>query len=271
MNLSNRTAREGHQSLMDYPDVIGFIHPNQNKNRSQLELLPPYKAAMSRLSLQSYYWLICLCKEGGSLTKAMPSFGGLGLKNQQNGAQLALKLAKLEKIDKDFLHLSGIETEINLPVLDIKPCLNQELEMQAAALTREEAGQNDPLYQKALKHHGEICPGLALGVQMAKVARQVFGELQTEKLTLKVKGLACFADTLQGLAGARIANPCRFIYLGDGPYSGCIWRKDKLILQTTSFWPNLAGMKAQEILEMKSDTLFNSEVTNLSAKKQFAD
>jgi formylmethanofuran dehydrogenase subunit E len=161
---------------------------------------------------------------------------------------------KLVKVDGDEIHVSGLDAAQGTPVLDIKPYSEGDIVFSA----KMPAGHvrvrpEEEMYRaRALKHHGEACLGLELGVKMAAMAETHFGWIQDPDLQLEIKGDACLADVLQGLTRARLANPARFIYTGKAEQTEVIWTKNGSVMQFTV----RPGLTSAEIKEKNAAELF---------------
>lgn len=245
---------------------------------SCLEICPDYLDAMTNMSLHSHFWILCwldqadrqFLKEEYPLEedkKIIPTeIGVFGIRSPARPNPISLTLVKLEKIEGNLLYVSGLDIFAGTPVLDIKPYFYKDIlfsPLSPYIKGPKRKNIKERLYKRALRHHEEACSGLAMAVQMAVKAEEVFGNLQHPQLTLKVKGSPCLADTLQGLCLARLANPPRFIYLGEHDIPLCIWRKGNTILQTTCACPELSKASGAEILAMDNALLIHGDKTEL--------
>ncbi len=289
MGEAPNKGRPEYGFISKYPlKIIGYGQPQNIKASGLyspagacLEILPEYEDALTNIHYHSHLWIISWQDKAEGLTlktdlpleenkKIIPTvFGSFAARGLNRPNSISLNLVKLEKAEKRLLFVSGLNIPENTPILDIKPYTEKDIIFSPKSpYIKGEDKKNikEYLYKKAFLHHGEECSGMALGVQMAVKAEETFGDLQNPELTLKIKGSACLADTLQGLSKARFSNPPRFVYTGESPISSCIWRKGNLILQTNCLSPEFNKSNPREIMENQSDYLLHVEKIDLGSK-----
>ena len=148
-----------------------------------------------------------------------------------------MTLVRLERVEDNLLYVSGLDAIAGTPVLDIKPYYEQEIvfsPITSYIRPKKREMRQEIFLKQGLNHHGEKCAGLLLGVRMALIADEYFGQLNTRELKLTVNGSACLADVLQGLSNARLANPSRFRFKESSELEQSIWEKDGKILSITA-------------------------------------
>ncbi|MFZ5976013.1 MAG: hypothetical protein ACOYU3_11605 [Bacillota bacterium] len=76
-----------------------------------------------------------------------------------------------------------------------------------------------------------------------------------DNVSVRVRGANCFADVIQGITNARLANPPRFSFESDG-LCACEWMKDSMVMTTVSKLRPVEGYTHKEILDMDGERLF---------------
>ena len=192
---------------------------------SQLVLEPQYEPALKNLAQNSHIWVICLFKHRKELkmqtrptqiNPAIDSFGVLALRSPSHPNPLALTLTKLVKVEGSTIYVEKLDAFNGTPILDIKPYLERD---SIFSPRLPDIRHVDPLRRQnhlltiALNHHQETCAGLALAVRVIGWLEQYYSINPLDlQLKLHTTGNACWADSLQGLTRARLANPPRFVY-----------------------------------------------------------
>jgi tRNA-Thr(GGU) m(6)t(6)A37 methyltransferase TsaA len=210
-----------------------------------IRIFPDFSPAMHRIEEHNYFWVLCwfhqadrsiLRSRPAQVNSQLPEYGVFGLRTAARPNPIALSLVKLEKIVDDTIYVSGMDAINGTAVLDIKPYFESDIVFSPKTpyIRPKEYMMRVNLFRKqALFHHGENCCGLELGVQMALVADEHFGQIQCPDVELTVYGDPCVADVLQGLTRARLANPARFTYLKNAGPTRVIWKKaDKTLIIT---------------------------------------
>ncbi|MBP2638340.1 MAG: hypothetical protein H6Q72_4247 [Firmicutes bacterium] len=203
-----------------------------------IHIKPEYQPALYRISEHSHLWVLSWFDQADrSILRVVPSkvnpdlpeYGVFGLRSAARPNPIALTVVKLEKVEDGRLVVSGMDAVDGTPVLDIKPYFEADIVFSPTTPylpPREYQTRKAQLYKQALAHHGESCVGLELAVKMALLVEGHFGQLQSPELKLTVEGDACFADVLQGLTRARLANPSRFCYCDDVVHRKVYWVKN---------------------------------------------
>lgn len=203
-----------------------------------IRLRPDYEPALLRVREHSHLWILTwfhqtnrsiLRVRPSKVNPAMPEYGVFALRSAARPNPIALTLVTLDKADGCDLYVSGLDAVDGTPVLDIKPYFEEDIVFSPLTpyIPPSDSGIRAMLLRnQALNHHGEACLGLELGVKMALLAEERFGQLQSPELSLSVTGDPCLADVLQGLTRARLANPPRFTYGAATGDSRVMWTKN---------------------------------------------
>ncbi len=203
-----------------------------------IRLRPDYEPALLRIREHSHLWILTwfhqtkrsiLRVRPSKVNPDMPEYGVFSLRSAARPNPIALTLVTLYKVDGCDLYVSGLDAVDGTPVLDIKPYFEEDIVF--SPLTpyippSDRDTQARLLRGQALTHHGEACLGLELGVRMALLAEERFGQLQSPALAISVAGDPCLADVLQGLTRARLANPPRFSFTASEGANVVTWSKN---------------------------------------------
>lgn len=204
---------------------------------SVIHIKPEYEPALYRIGEHSHLWILSWFGEANrSVLRVVPSkvnpdlpeYGVFGLRSAARPNPIALTVVKLEKVEDGRLTVSGMDAVDGTLVLDIKPYFEADIVFSSTTPylpPREYQTRKAQLCKQAVAYHGEHCLGLELAVKMALLVERHFGQLQSPDLKLTVSGDACFADVLQGLTRARLANPVRFCYRNHGTQRKVHWEK----------------------------------------------
>jgi len=204
-----------------------------------IKINPEYLPAMQRMTEHNHFWILCWFHNANRSLLQMhytamdKTYGVFGARTPGRPNPIALTLVKLEKIDGDEIHVSGLDAAQGTPVLDIKPYFEADIVFSPQTPHMCLHSRQEIFYKQALRHHGETCLGLELGVKMAVLAEERLGQLQAPDLMVMLKGDACLADVLQGLTRARLANPTRFTYNGKAEQTEVTWTKNGSVMQVT--------------------------------------
>lgn len=189
-----------------------------------IRVFPPFVGALERIEEYSHLWILTWLHEASrDVTTAVPAkvnpyarkFGVFALRSPARPNPIALTLVKLERIQDNILFVSGMDAVDGSPVLDIKPYFEHDIVFSPRSpqiTPLDDKVLKDTLLNQALTHHGEVCPDLLMAVRMAAVADKLLGYIKSPKIQVQACGSACFADSLQGLCRAKLANPARFEY-----------------------------------------------------------
>ncbi|KLU59091.1 S-adenosyl-L-methionine-binding protein [Peptococcaceae bacterium CEB3] len=235
---------------------------------ARIEVFPAYSPALHRISENSHLWLLTWFEQAardvlqtvpGKVNSALGSYGVFALRAPARPNPIALTLVRLVSVQGNTLEVLDLDAVDGTPVLDIKPYFERDIVFSAqtsgiVAHSRKLA--QDVLWQQALNHHREICPDVYLAVRSALAAQAVFGNLRADDLFLEVHGSPCLADTLQGLTGARLANPPRFVYHPGKPPGSSIWRKGERVLTLNA----RRSLGQEEYQRLRDEDIFDQEL-----------
>lgn len=189
-----------------------------------IRVFAPFVGALERIEEYSHLWVLTWFHEARrDVITAVPAkvnpyarkFGVFALRSPARPNPIALTLVKLERIQENVLCVTGMDAVDGSPVLDIKPYFEHDIVFSSRSpqiSPLDEKILKDALLKQALTHHGETCADLLMAVRMALIADKLFGYIKSPKVQVQACGSACFADSLQGLCRARLANPARFEY-----------------------------------------------------------
>ncbi len=240
--------------------AVGVIHaddlPPERLRLGQeaaIEIFDPYLPALKGLRDHAYFWVLCwLDRSDRSVLQVDPlhrqgegPYGVFGMRAPVRPNPISLTLVKLLDMEGNMLRVDGLDVFDKTPVVDIKPYIKGDVIFSPPAPfrpLREDGFMERYLYKKALRHHQEDCADLALAVRMALLAGERLGDVSADDVRVRVTGSACFADVIQGLTHARLANPPRF-FRESGPRNACVWEKGNLRLITAAK-SGLAGTAA---------------------------
>ncbi|SDD58735.1 TrmO family methyltransferase domain-containing protein [Sporomusa acidovorans] len=243
---------------------VGLLHPvgeviSEWEDAIRIiKINPEYLPAMQNMNEHSHFWILCWFHNANrsllqmGYTALNKTYGVFGVRTPARPNPIALTLVKLEKIAGDEIHVSGLDAAQGTPVLDIKPYFEADIVFSPKTPHMRLHSRQEVFYKQALRHHGEACPGLELGVKMAVLAEERLGQLQAPDVTLMLQGDACLADVLQGLTRARLANPTRFTYNGKAEQTEVTWTKNGSIMQFTV----RPGLTPADIKEKNAEKLF---------------
>lgn len=207
-----------------------------------IEVMPEYVEALQGLEENSNIWVLSwfhkaprdmLKAKPGKVNPELPEYGVFALRSYARPNPIGLSLVKLERVDGHKVYVRGLDAVGGTPVLDIKPYFENDTIF--SPLTPYIKGKSREMRQgmirkHALVHHGEECLDMLIGVRMAAIAEDHFGQLNCSDLLVKVQGSPCLADTIQGVSRARFANPPRFTYINMDNGSETVWTKNSRTL-----------------------------------------
>ncbi len=195
-----------------------------NGNTCIVKIKPEYVPALLRIEENSHIWILCWFHKARrdtlqvtplKVNPNLPKYGVFAVRAFMRPNPIALTLVKLIKVENGLLYVEGMDAIVGTPVLDIKPYYEREIIFSARTsyLKFDDDDKRLNWHRKTAYDHTQK-EGLALemGVRMAMLAEDRFGQLQDETLTLKVEGSGELADTLQGITRARFSNPPRFTF-----------------------------------------------------------
>ncbi|MCG9967206.1 tRNA (N6-threonylcarbamoyladenosine(37)-N6)-methyltransferase TrmO [Pelotomaculum terephthalicicum JT] len=212
---------------------VGIVHSSYNNpetipmqsHTATIEILPAYVQGLLRIEAHSHLWILSWFHKArrdllrtvpGRVNANAPEYGVFGLRAAGRPNPIGLSLVELIKVEKNILHVRGLDAVDGSPVVDIKPYFEHDIIFSPRApyiMPQDKKIRYRILFKQAYNHHQEECRDLQLALRMAMVAEDEFGKLNSPELIVSVKGSGCLADTIQGLFRARLANPARFAYL----------------------------------------------------------
>lgn len=203
-----------------------------------IEIFPEYQRGLLRIEENSHLWIQMwfhqakrdvLSTVPGKVNSGLPEYGVFAIHAVSRPNPVALSLVRLLQVKDNLLYVGDLDAIDGTPVLDIKPYYEQEIVFSPGTpyiRPKKREMRQEIFVKQALNHHQEKCSGLLLGVRMALIADEYFGQLNTRDLKLTVNGSPCLADVLQGLSNARLANPPRFKYNEELGSEQSIWEKN---------------------------------------------
>ncbi len=210
-----------------------------------IEIFSEYQQGLLRITENSHLWIQMWFHKAdrdllkvvpGKVNSDLPEYGVFAIRAIGRPNPIGLTLVGLERVEDNLLYVSGLDAIEGTPVLDIKPYYEQEIVFSPHTpyiRPKKREMRQEIFLKQALNHHQEKCAGLLLGVRMALIADDYFGQLNTSELKITVSGSACLADVLQGLCNARLANPPRFRYNDASELEQSVWEKDGKLLTIT--------------------------------------
>jgi tRNA-Thr(GGU) m(6)t(6)A37 methyltransferase TsaA len=187
---------------------------------AQVELFPQYADGLLRLEKHSHIWVLAWL-EGAErdvlqvtprgVTDPGPDglHGVFAVRSPARPNPIGLTAARVLSRQGLTLELVRLDFADGTPVIDLKPYfLSRDLVFSAfnAPIGRPATRQavRDSLLMQALSFHGELCPGLALGVRIVEHFRsEVLGLSEPEQWKVHVPlGRPCLIDALMGITRA---------------------------------------------------------------------
>ncbi len=207
-----------------------------------IELRPEYAEGLQGLEENSHRWVLSwfhkasrelLKVKPGKVNPDLPAYGVFALRSYARPNPIGLSLAKLERMEGNRVYVRGLDAVGGTPVLDLKPYFENDTvftPLTPYIKGKSRAMRQGMIRKQALVHHGEECLDMLIGVRMAAIAEDYFGQLNSSDLMVKVQGSPCLADTIQGVSRARLANPPRFSYVNTDDRSETGWTKNGRVL-----------------------------------------
>jgi tRNA-Thr(GGU) m(6)t(6)A37 methyltransferase TsaA len=242
---------------------IGIVHSDYHdpaiipkfNHKAVVEIYPDYQDALYRIEEHSHLWILSWFHKArrnflrtvpARVNPDAPEYGVFGLRSAGRPNPIALSLVRLAKVENNLLHVIDLDSLDGSPVLDIKPYFENDVVFSPVAPyfhPKREDVRYDLLYKRAFRHHQEECPGLLFAIRVAWLALECFEKLNQPTLKLEVQGSLCLADTLQGLFNARLANPTRCSYKGEGQNVIRIQNGHKEVIVTQLGEPTMGELK----------------------------
>lgn len=212
---------------------VGIVHSSYHDPatiplhgiNATIEVFPEYVRGLLRIEEHSHLWILSWFHKArrdllrtvpGRVNRNAPEYGVFGLRAAGRPNPIGLSLVRLAKVENNILHVNGLDAIDGSPVIDIKPYFEQDIifsPLTPNILPQDKGARYKRLFKEAYNHHQEDCRDFHLALRIAMAAQDVFSKLNSPDLKVLVKGSGCFADTVQGLFRARLANPARFEYL----------------------------------------------------------
>lgn len=260
---------------MDGLQAVGVVHcetvPKEELRFGQkacIEIFEEYLPALSRIGEHTYFWVLCwLDGADRSLLQTYSwhlreekdaPYGVFSLRSPCRPNPVSLTLVRVLGTQNNLLYVDGLDIFDGTPVLDIKPYTKSEVVFSPPApyiRPQSPRFRQKHFHNKALLHHQEECAHLALAVRMALVAEEYLGDITADDVAVRVRGTGCFADAIQGITNARLANPPRFSFESAG-HCACEWTKDSMTMTTVSRIDPAQACSHDEILDMDGESLF---------------
>lgn len=207
--------------------------------KAVIEVFPEYTEALLRIEENSHIWLLAWFHKAPRdvlqtapirVNPDLPKYGVFALRAFSRPNPVAMCLARLDKVEKNYLYVTGLDAVNGTPVLDIKPYFDGDIIFSPVTSyirpkSREMRQEN--LLKEAFLFHQEKCNDLYIAIRMGLIAEEYYGNLKTPELTIKVTGSPCLADCIQGLTKARLANPPRFSFVYSSEVNETIWTKNE--------------------------------------------
>lgn len=226
---------------------VGIVHNSINEPEEMpfggvdavIEILPSFVEGLLTIGENSHLWVLgwfhkssrqVLQTTPGRVNPSLPPRGVFGLRSPNRPNPIGLSLARLDRVEENFLHVKGLDVINKTPVLDIKPYIENDtvfspLTPYLKAESRE--ARHFYLSRLARNHHQEECKDFHIAVRMALIAQEAFGHLNAGDLLLTVTGSPCLADCLQGISRARLANPPRLKYREEAGQAHSLWQRGR--------------------------------------------
>lgn len=235
---------------------------------SVIKINAEYLSAMHLMDDYSHFWILCWLHQADRsmlqlhpycVMRGIPRYGLFGIRTPYRPNPISLTLVELIRKNGDELHVAGLDVIDGTAVLDIKPYYDADLVFSAKTryIHFTNADKRERIFRKyALAYHREECLGFELALRIALLADEHFGHLQAHDLKIVVRGDACLADVLQGMARARIANPARFSYYAD------VIRTEVVIHNHRKFMRVIVkqGIEKEMLKEKSDEQLFFLEI-----------
>lgn len=231
--------------------------------RAIVEVKEEFVPALQRIEENSHIWVICWFDKGErNVLQTMPhiiepepvKFGVFAVRCYKRPNPIAITLVSLERVEGNLLYVSGLDAVEGTPVLDIKSYYEQDsifYPRTAYIKPKEEEMRRSMMYKLAYQHHGKFSAALEIGVRICLTAESYFGQLLNPDLSVSVKGSRDFADVIQGITRAKLANPPRFTF--------CEYDLDSVVFtkgEKTLTFRVFKRFSEQELAGLSDDKLF---------------
>ncbi len=192
---------------------------------AEIEIYPRYAGGLSGIEENSHLILVCWMHEAGrdvltavarKVSGDLPEKGVFSLRSPVRPNPLSVSVVRLRGVREGrFLDLANVDLIDGTPVIDIKPYqTGWDCVFSATGHDRTEkirkmssAEYRAGLVREAVNYHGELCPGVAVGVRLAEAATRVFErDLRNPQVSVAPGPDPCIADALIGITGASPGN-----------------------------------------------------------------
>lgn len=205
--------------------------------QAAIEIYPQYQEALQGIEENSHIWVLAWFHKAErdwlktvpmKVDPNLPEYGVFSLRAFNRPNPVGMCLARLEKVETNCLYVSGMDAIGGTPVIDIKPYYENDIifSPQTPYIRGKSRQMREGfIFKHAMLHHQEDCRDLYLAVKMAAIAEDNLGKLNALDLKVEVKGSPCLGDCVQGITGARLANPSRFFFTALDGESETLWKK----------------------------------------------
>lgn len=237
---------------------------------ASIEVFPEYTPGLYRLESNSHITVVSWLDRArrDTLEASRPNGQGaahprgvFACRCQARPNPIGVTSTRLLRIEGNLLLVDPLDMIDGTPVLDIKPysahfdCVFSARSSRDVSPVRDHPSERDQrlMLREAINFHGELCPGVALGVRMVSHIRMVFGTAQKDPEVVVLLGQdGCICDALQGLCGATFGNG-RLRVVG-GREFGFRYRGRELLFSPKRH----PSTPPQALLQMDLDQLFET-------------
>jgi tRNA-Thr(GGU) m(6)t(6)A37 methyltransferase TsaA len=212
---------------------VGMVHsPVRSRRkmpvqgvRGEIEIHPGYTGALDGIGRNSHIILLCWMHKGErDILKAvprkscpdLPERGVFSLRSPARPNPVSFNVVRLCGIhDERFLVVDHLDMVDGTPVIDLKPyqagwdCIFSATNHDRSEKIRKIPDRDliESLTREAENYHGELCPGLATAVRIARSASRILdSDLRNSDVTFTCGPDPCINDALIGITGARQGN-----------------------------------------------------------------
>jgi len=217
---------------------VGVVHsPVRNRGdmpqqgvSGTVEIYPGYVDALEGVEKNSHLILLGWMHQADrtllravprKISPDLPIKGVFSLRSPSRPNPISMSVVRLIGIHRHrFLDVAELDLIDGTPVLDIKPyqtgwdCVFSAVtgdRSEKILKIQPEAYQAD-LIREAVNYHGELCPGVAIGVRMAALATRVIpGDLRRASVSFTAGPDPCINDAIIGITGATMGNRRLFV------------------------------------------------------------
>lgn len=192
---------------------------------AEVAIFPEYQTALEGVEENSHLFLICWLHEADrdvlravarKVSCDLPEKGVFSLRSPERPNPLSVSVVRLRGVrEGGILDLANVDLIDGTPVLDLKPYqTGWDCVFSATGHDRTEkirkmgpGEYREGLIREAVNYHGEVCPGVAVGVRIAEAATRILNrDLRMPGVMVTLGSDPCIADALIGITGARPGN-----------------------------------------------------------------